>query len=146
MINQRKSMSNLIDGKKISLQIREEIAQEVIKCKKRGILPHLTVILVGEDPASQVYVRSKGKACDQVGISSETLKFPATIKQIELIQTIQRLNRDSKVHGILVQLPLPKHIQETHILESISPTKDVDGIHPVNAGKLALGIEDGFLP
>lgn len=139
-------MLNLIDGKKIANEIRNEISQQVHSIRDRGIVPHLTVILVGEDPASQVYVKNKGKACEKVGISSETLKYPANIKQDDLIQIIKKLNQNPKIHGILVQLPLPDHINEKEVLYYIAPEKDVDGMHPVNAGKLALGMDNGFVP
>ena len=139
-------MADIIDGKKIAAEIRREIALEVQKLKKENCHPHLTVILVGENPASQVYVRMKKKACEEVGISTETLTFPGSVKESELIDTIDNLNRNSKVHGILVQLPLPSHIKENRILEKISPDKDVDGFHPINMGKLTLGIQDGFVP
>jgi len=139
-------MAQIIEGKEIAQKIRDEVADEVQQLKKEGIVPHLTVILVGENPASQVYVRMKGKACEKAGISSETLTYPATITQAELIDRIVKLNKNPKVHGILVQLPLPSHIDENLILETISPGKDVDGFHPVNVGKLASGLLDGFVP
>jgi methylenetetrahydrofolate dehydrogenase (NADP+)/methenyltetrahydrofolate cyclohydrolase len=139
-------MAEIIDGKKIAQEVRAEVASEVEKAKKQGIQPHLTAVLVGDDPASHIYVRGKKKACEKVGISAETLLFPADITQEELLKLIHDLNSNPKVHGILVQLPLPKHIDENIILESIDPKKDVDGFHPVNFGKLAAGLTDGFVP
>jgi methylenetetrahydrofolate dehydrogenase (NADP+)/methenyltetrahydrofolate cyclohydrolase len=138
-------MSVIIDGKKIALTIREESADEVKSLAEQGIIPHLAVVLVGENPASQVYVRMKEKACAKAGISSETITYPETITEAELLDTVNRLNRSEKVHGILVQLPLPIHIQESRIIEAISPNKDVDGFHPINIGKLASGLTDGFV-
>jgi len=139
-------MTSIIDGKKIALEIREEIASEVQELIIQGIIPHLSVIIVGDDPASHVYVRMKQKACEKTGISSDTLKFPATMKQGKLIEVIQSLNENPDIHGILVQLPLPSHINESLILEAILPEKDVDGFHPKNVGKLTSGLDDGFIP
>lgn len=139
-------MAYIIDGKKIAQEIRQEVGSEVQKLKRRGIHPHLTVVLVGENPASQVYVRMKGKACEEVGILSETLTFPDSLTQAELLDVIHDLNDNPEIHGILVQLPLPPHIDENLILETISPDKDVDGFHPINVGKLASGQSDGFVP
>ncbi len=127
----------------IAKQIREEITQEVAQCKKT---PHLSVILIGEDPASQSYVRSKSKSCKKVGISSETLEFPTSFSQEALLKLLDKLNNDPVVNGILVQLPLPDHIDENIVIEKINPVKDVDGFHPVNVGKLASGLEDTFYP
>jgi len=139
-------MAYIIDGKKIAQEIRQEVGSEVQKLKRRGIQPHLTVVLVGENPASQVYVRMKGKACEEVGILSGTLTFPDSLTQAELLDVIHDLNDNPEIHGILVQLPLPPHIDENLILETISPDKDVDGFHPINVGKLASGQSDGFVP
>ncbi len=139
-------MAEIIDGKQIASEIRQEIAIEVQKLKEKNYYPHLTVILVGENPASQVYVRMKKKACDEVGISTETLTFPDSVEEKKLMNTIDSLNKNSTVHGILVQLPLPSHIDENRIIEKISPDKDVDGFHPINMGKLTLGLEGGFVP
>jgi methylenetetrahydrofolate dehydrogenase (NADP+)/methenyltetrahydrofolate cyclohydrolase len=146
MKSQEKKMVEIIDGKKISQEIREEIKQEVEQLKKQGIQPHLSVVLVGEDPASQIYVRSKGKACEKAGISSETLIFPDNLKQEELLDVVRKLNVNPDVHGILVQLPLPHQIDENLVIQTIDPSKDVDGFHPINMGKLASGIDNGFVP
>jgi len=130
------SMSaNIIDGKAIAEQIRQEVANEVKKLKAKGITPGLATILVGENPASQVYVRNKGKACENVGIYSEQHTLPATIEEDELLKLIYTLNNDPKISGILVQLPLPGYIDEVKVLNAISPDKDVDGFHPVSVGK-----------
>jgi len=139
-------MTQIIDGKKIAQEIRQEVAVEVKDLKKTGIQPHLSVILVGENPASKVYVRMKEKACEEVGILSETLTFSDSLTQTELIKVIHDLNNDPKIHGILVQLPLPPQIDENLIIETIAPYKDVDGLHPINMGKLAAGQLDGFVP
>ena len=140
-------MAVLIDGKKIAKDMRDEIASEIQNLKSIGIKPRLSVILVGEDPASQVYVRNKTRDCESVGIESETLLLPADTSEAELLDRVEALNQDPKVHGILVQLPLPKQIHEGRIIESISPLKDVDGFHPMNVGKLMTGSsEDGFIP
>ncbi len=139
-------MTQIIDGRKIAQEIRQEVAVEVKDLKKKGIQPHLSVILVGENPASKVYVRMKGKACEEVGILSETLAFPYSLTQTELIKVIHDLNNNPQIHGILVQLPLPPQINENLVIETISPNKDVDGLHPINMGKLAAGHVDGFVP
>ncbi|MEW6608789.1 MAG: bifunctional methylenetetrahydrofolate dehydrogenase/methenyltetrahydrofolate cyclohydrolase FolD [bacterium] len=127
--------AKIIDGNAIAEQIRQEVTQEVAELKLKGITPGLATILVGEDPASQVYVRNKGKACEKVGIYSEQHTLPATIKEDELLKLIETLNNNPKINGILVQLPLPRHINEILVLNAISPDKDVDGFHPVNVGK-----------
>ena len=133
-------MANIIDGKAISAQIREEIAEEVkIFTKEHGIRPGLTVIIVGEDPASKVYVRNKKLACEQVGFNGEVIELPETTTEKELMDIIGKLNRDNSVHGILVQLPLPKHINEEAVLLGINPDKDVDAFHPFNVGKIMTG-------
>jgi len=139
-------MAQIIDGKKISSEIREEIARQVEKLKQKGIQPHLTTVLVGENPASQSYVRGKERACKKVGISAEVETYPASISQEKLLQIVDRLNQNQTVNGILVQLPLPKQVDENVIIQAIDPSKDVDGFHPINFGKLAAGIEDAFVP
>ena len=139
-------MAEKIDGKAIAQEIRKEIAEDVSRMKAQGVSPHLSVVLVGENPASKVYVRMKGKACEEVGIVSETLTYPASLSQDELIGIVKSKNDDIKVHGILVQLPLPDHIDENLIIETIAPEKDVDGFHPVSMGKLTQGLIDGFVP
>jgi len=136
---------NIIDGKKISDSIREEIKRETAALRERGVRPGLAVVLVGEDPASQVYVRNKAKACEQLGFYSEVHRLPAETTQAELLALIGRLNGQADVHGILVQLPLPDHIEEKAVIDSISVDKDVDGFHPVSVGNLTIG-DDSLLP
>lgn len=137
-------MAELIDGKELSKKIRKNLKKEVLELKENGINPKLAVILVGEDPASQVYVRNKSKACEKTGIEFEEYIFDATITEEKLIKTIEKLNLDDSIHGILVQCPLPKHINTNRALRAISPNKDVDGFHPVNVGNLSIG-EDSFV-
>ncbi|HIE04168.1 MAG TPA: bifunctional 5,10-methylene-tetrahydrofolate dehydrogenase/5,10-methylene-tetrahydrofolate cyclohydrolase, partial [Candidatus Latescibacteria bacterium] len=138
--------AKILDGNKVAQEMRTEIAEEIRALKEEhGITPGLAVVLVGDDPASQVYVRNKGRACEQVGIRSETYRFPADYPEEELLGLISRLNEDPEVHGILVQLPLPEHIDVEKVLYNIDPDKDVDGFHPVNVGKLMIG-KPGFLP
>lgn len=136
----------IIDGKKISQEIKNEVkrATEHLKSEK-GHVPGLAFILVGENPASQSYVKSKGKACEEIGFYSITERVPGSISEIDLLAMIERFNNDKKIHGILVQLPLPKHINEQKVIEAISPSKDVDGFHPANVGKMMIGI-DTFFP
>lgn len=129
----------IIDGKAVARDIREDLKKRVKVLKEKGIVPKLAVILVGDNPASQTYVASKQKACGWVGIASEQILMPADTAQDELLSVIRRLNADESVHGILVQLPLPKQIDATAVINEISPDKDVDGFHPVNAGKLLTG-------
>ncbi len=132
----------IIDGKKISEEIRSEVKHATEKLKQeKGITPGLAFILVGENPAAQSYVKSKGKACEEVGFHSITERVPATISEAEVLAMIEQFNRDEKIHGILVQLPLPKHINEQKIIEAISPAKDVDGFHPMSVGKMMIGID-----
>ena len=135
----------IIDGTEISKKVREEIAKEVVELKEKGLTPGLAVILVGDNQASKTYVASKEKACQQLGMHSVLLKLPETVTQEELLERIQELNEDQSIHGILVQLPLPKHIDENQVIESIVPEKDVDGFHPVNIGKLLTG-QDTLYP
>lgn len=132
-------MSKLIDGKAIAAKIRAEIAAGVTTLRATGVTPGLAVVLVGDDPASQVYVSMKEKACRDVGIFSDEYKLPAETSEAELLALIDRLNHDLKIHGILVQLPLPKQIDADKVLEAISPLKDADGFHPYNVGRLAIG-------
>ncbi|MCD7862285.1 MAG: bifunctional methylenetetrahydrofolate dehydrogenase/methenyltetrahydrofolate cyclohydrolase FolD [Lachnospiraceae bacterium] len=136
--------TKLIDGKKISAEIKEEVKEEVQKLKSKGIAPCLAVIQVGEDPASSVYVRNKKKACEYTGIRFLHEKLPEETDQETLLSRLLEMNEDPSVHGILVQLPLPKHLDEQAVTRAISPAKDVDGFHPVNAGSLFLG-EEGFV-
>ena len=139
-------MSNIIDGKLVASELRTSIKDSVNTFKsKNGYEPALAVILVGEDPASRVYVRNKHKACLDTGIRSIQIELPASTTEDELISKIDELNADITVHGILVQLPLPKHINEDKVINSISPAKDVDAFHPVNVGKIMTGKYD-FLP
>ncbi len=139
-------MAKIIDGKAISKQIREEIAAETAAfAEKNGFKPGLAVVIVGEDPASQVYVRNKRKACDEVGFYSESYELPAETTQEELEALVDKLNNDDAIHGILVQLPLPKHLDETRVLLKIDPNKDVDAFHPYNVGKIMIG-DYSFLP
>lgn len=138
-------MAKIIDGKAISAQIKEELKIKVSEYKKQGIEITLAVVKVGNDPASAVYVRNKEKACEYVGIHSRTLALPEETTEEELLATVLELNEDKTVNGILVQLPLPKHIDESKILLAIDSKKDVDGFHPVNVGKMVIG-EDAFLP
>ena len=130
---------NLIDGKKISAQIKDELKEKVAKLKKQGQVPCLAVIQVGTDPASCVYVRNKKNACEYIGIKSIAYELEETTSQDELLEIIDKLNNDKEVNGILVQLPLPKHIDEETILNRISPYKDVDGFHPMSVGALSIG-------
>ena len=136
----------LIDGKAISAQIRAELREKAEKLKEeRGIVPGLTVIIVGEDPASQIYVRNKARACEELGFNSEVIRLPADTKQTEIEELIDKLNADKDVHGILVQLPLPKGLDEKPLLLRIAPEKDVDAFHPYNVGRISTG-DYGFLP
>ncbi|MEW6685140.1 MAG: bifunctional methylenetetrahydrofolate dehydrogenase/methenyltetrahydrofolate cyclohydrolase FolD [Candidatus Edwardsbacteria bacterium] len=137
--------AQIIDGKKIAAEIQAEIKQQTQELKDRGTVPGLGVILVGEDPASQVYVRNKEKACSEVGIYTETFRLPEATPEQEILSQISQWNEDKKIHGILVQLPLPAHIDEHKVIEAISLSKDVDCFHPYNVGKLMLG-EPFFLP
>ena len=138
-------MAKIIDGKQISLDIKNELKEKVAKYKEQGIEITLAVVKVGNDPASAVYVRNKEKACEYVGINSKTLAGPEETTEEELLNVVKKLNEDKNVNGILVQLPLPKHIDESKVLLTIDSTKDVDGFHPVNVGKMVIG-EDTFLP
>lgn len=133
-------VARLLDGKAMAEEIRGEIAQRVVALKARGITPGLAVILVGEDPASQIYVRNKGIACEKAGIHSVTLRLPEDTTQQVLEEHIRALNADGSIHGILVQLPLPRHLDEAAALAAIVPEKDVDGFHVLNAGKLLNGL------
>jgi methylenetetrahydrofolate dehydrogenase (NADP+)/methenyltetrahydrofolate cyclohydrolase len=136
----------LLDGVALGKVIRAEVGDEVKGLLARGIKPGLAVVLCGEDPASQVYVRSKGKACEEAGMHSVTIRLPATTPQEELLATIDRLNADPAVHGMLVQLPLPKQMNSEQVLRRIDPRKDVDGFHPENVGKLVTGDPTAFRP
>ncbi len=138
--------AQVIDGKRVSQQIKAELKEEINGLKElNGLTPGLAVVLVGEDPASTVYVRNKGKASQEVGILSLQHNLPVTTSQQELLDLIGRLNEDAAIHGILVQLPLPDHIEEDAIIQSVNPIKDVDGFHPANVGNLILG-NPAYLP
>lgn len=133
------SSARLIDGRALAEQVRNEVAEQVLKLKEKNITPGLTVVIVGEDPASQIYVRNKAIACEKSGMHSEILRLPATISQDELLEHIKALNANEKVNGILVQLPLPGHLDENAVIATIDPEKDVDGFHVINAGHLMVG-------
>ena len=137
-------MAKIIDGKQISLDIKNELKEKVAKYKEQGIEITLAVVKVGNDPASAVYVRNKEKACEYVGINSKTLALPEETTEEELLNVVKKLNEDKNVNGILVQLPLPKHIDESKVLLTIDSTKDVDGFHPENVGALLIG-QKGYI-
>jgi methylenetetrahydrofolate dehydrogenase (NADP+) / methenyltetrahydrofolate cyclohydrolase len=135
----------IIDGKQLASQMRLSIKEDVKKLIDKGVTPGLSMILVGDNAASRTYVRAKRKACEELGINSVITEFPNDITESELLSEIVRLNNEDTVHGILVQLPLPKHISVQAVIEKILPSKDVDGFHPINVGKLTLG-QEGFIP
>ena len=139
-------MTTLINGKEVSQRIRAGLKTEVAELTAQGSTPGLAVVLVGEDPASQVYVGSKVKACAELGIYSQKWTLPTETTQEELVALIRRLNEDDRIHGILVQSPPPKHIDEEAVVLTIDPRKDVDGFHPVNVAKLVLEEDEGFVP
>ncbi len=136
----------LIDGKLIAQRINEESRAAIAELKTRGVVPGLAVVLVGDDPASRAYVRAKDRMCQELGMHSIKHELPAATSQDDLFQVVRTLNADPAIHGILVQSPPPKHIDERAVVEAIDPRKDVDGFHPVNVAKLALGDRDGFVP
>lgn len=138
-------MAQLLKGKEVSARIKSELKTEVEKLKKKGICPGLAVIIVGDDPASQVYVRNKERACEECGIYSEKYELSAKTSKEELLSLIETLNKKNSISGILVQLPIPKHIDEETIINAIAPQKDVDAFHPVNVGKIMVGNYD-FVP
>ena len=139
-------MATILDGAATSKEIHSEVAQGVEEIRqKHGVTPGLAAVLVGDDPASAIYVRNKGRACQEVGIFSETFHLPATTSQEELMDLIERLNGDARFHGILVQLPLPKHIDEGTVLLALKPEKDIDAIHPANVGRVSQG-DAAFVP
>ncbi|AZU63269.1 bifunctional methylenetetrahydrofolate dehydrogenase/methenyltetrahydrofolate cyclohydrolase FolD [Neobacillus mesonae] len=137
--------AEIINGKEIAAKKREEIAKEVSKLKENGVTPGLAVILVGNNHASRTYVTNKQKACQELGMHSLLIELPEEVSEEELLAKIDELNHDAEIHGILVQLPIPKHIDEKKVIESISPSKDVDGFHPVNIGRMMTG-QNAFLP
>lgn len=140
------AVTNLIDGRFVAGQIQNELTQRVAALKTRGVQPGLAFVRVGEDPASKVYVGRKEKACAELGIASETHVLAEQTSEAELLGLLAKLNADPRLHGILVQAPLPKHIRQEVVYATVLPTKDVDGFHPVNVGKLMLGDETGFQP
>ncbi|MDR0457328.1 MAG: bifunctional 5,10-methylene-tetrahydrofolate dehydrogenase/5,10-methylene-tetrahydrofolate cyclohydrolase [Treponema sp.] len=137
--------AHIIDGKTVSLKIREEAKQRAAVLREKGIIPCLAVVVAGEDPASLSYVKAKGKALAEADMEGRDIRLPAAVTETELLDLIANLNNDEKVHGILVQLPLPRHIDENKVIAAIDPAKDVDGFHPVSAGNMILG-RPGFLP
>lgn len=137
--------AKIIDGKQVAADMRAELKTEVAKLKEQGVVPGLAVVLVGEDPASKSYVTAKEKACEEIGIYSDDNRLPADTTEEQLLKLVNKLNKDKKINGILVQLPLPKHINESKVLLAIDPDKDVDGFHPMNVGKMVVG-EKAFLP
>ena len=140
------AQTNLIDGRGIAAQLQGELVRRMAALKSRGVQPGLAFVRVGEDPASRVYVGRKEKACTDLGIFSETHVLPEATSGKDLLELLERLNADSRLHGILVQAPLPKHIRQEVVYATVLPQKDVDGFHPVNVGKLMLGDSTGFQP
>lgn len=138
-------MATLIDGKKVAASIREEVKAEVAQLREQGIAPKLAVVLAGDDPASVVYARSKEKACSNVGIDFELFTLPGSAAEEEVLALVDKLNKDDKVHGIMIELPLPKHMDKKKVLEAVDPKKDVDGVHPINRGYILSG-GDGLFP
>jgi methylenetetrahydrofolate dehydrogenase (NADP+)/methenyltetrahydrofolate cyclohydrolase len=138
--------ARVLDGVPIADAIRAEVAARVAEHRKSGRQPGLAVVIVGENPASMVYVRAKGKACEEAGMHSETIRLPAETTEAELLATVDRLNSDPRIHGFLVQLPLPKHVDAERVLNRIDPFKDVDGFHPQNVGKVSIGDPTGLKP
>ncbi|MRH43169.1 bifunctional methylenetetrahydrofolate dehydrogenase/methenyltetrahydrofolate cyclohydrolase FolD [Aquibacillus halophilus] len=137
--------AEVIYGSELAEKLRKEMQGEVSSLREKGVIPKLTVVIIGEDPASKSYVRGKQKASKEVGVDSNLIELPTTTTQQELLDLIEELNDDSTIHGILVQLPLPDHINEQQIIEAISPLKDVDGFHPINIGRMVAG-KDTFYP
>ncbi|HEY2952809.1 MAG TPA: tetrahydrofolate dehydrogenase/cyclohydrolase catalytic domain-containing protein [Verrucomicrobiae bacterium] len=140
------ALANLIDGRAIAEQIHAETAQRIAHLKTRGVQPGLAFVRVGDDPASKVYVAMKERACARLGLFSETLVLPASTSEPELLARLQKLNADARIHGILVQAPVPSHLNAARVYSTVLPQKDVDGFHPVNVGKLMLGDPSGFKP
>ena len=140
------SMAKLIDGRAIAEKVYVELRREIAELKTRGVTPGLAVLLVGDDPASRAYVRSKDKTCRELGLHSVKVELPASTTQSELLSRVDEFNRDSNIHGILVQSPPPEHIDETAIVRALDPRKDVDGFHPENVAKLVLEDPTGFVP
>lgn len=138
--------AEIIDGRALARTIRDEVARDTSLLIAKGVRPGLAVVLVGDDPASAVYVRSKRIACDEAGMHSVTAHLPTSTSQAELLAVVSGLNADPLIHGILVQMPLPPHLDDDAVIRSIDPRKDVDGFHPINVGKLLSGEKDGFVP
>ena len=138
--------AEIIDGAAVADRVRADVAKAAAALVPKGIVPGLTVVLVGDDPASGVYVKAKEKACHEAGMHGETIRLPASTTQAELLAVVDRLNEDPKIHGILVQMPLPKQIDAQTVIRRIAPQKDVDGFHPINVGKVLIGDKDGFAP
>jgi len=139
------AQAQIIDGREVANNIREEISEKMGELKSRGITPGLAVVLVGNDPASETYVRMKGRACEKMGIKEKTFTLPESTSQDELLELVSQLNQDKTYHGILVQMPLPEQINPDVIIEALSPEKDVDGLHPTSMGRLVAG-KAGFIP
>ncbi|KJS00698.1 MAG: methenyltetrahydrofolate cyclohydrolase [Peptococcaceae bacterium BRH_c4a] len=137
--------AQLLDGKKVAASIREEVKAEVAALRERGVAPKLSVILAGDDPASVVYARSKEKSCNNIGIDFELFTLPGTAQEEEVLALLDKLNKDDSVHGIMIELPLPKHMDKKKVLEAVLPIKDVDGVHPINRGYILSG-GDGLFP
>ena len=137
--------AQIIDGKQVAADMRAELKEKVVELKGQRITPGLAVVLVGDDPASKSYVTAKERACEEIGIYSDDNRLPADTTEADLLTLVEKLNKDPKINGILVQLPLPKHIDENRILLAIDPAKDVDGFHPVNVGKMVVG-QEAYLP
>lgn len=137
--------AQILDGKSLAAHVRSDVKREVARLAQRGIRPGLAVMLAGDDPASQVYVRNKVRACEETGVASQLFAYPSSVAQDELLSRIEALNRDPAVHGILVQLPLPRQVDALRVLDAVSPQKDVDGFHDVNLGALLAG-KPGLLP
>lgn len=138
--------AEIINGRAVAQKVRARVAVEVAELTSRGVRSGLAAVLVGTNPASEVYVRAKGQACEEAGMHSLTLTLPEDVSQEELLDYVETLNSDDSIHGILVQMPLPKHIDSAVVINTIKPEKDVDGFHPVNMGKLVLGDSGGFVP
>ncbi|HMI47255.1 MAG TPA: tetrahydrofolate dehydrogenase/cyclohydrolase catalytic domain-containing protein [Gemmatimonadaceae bacterium] len=137
--------ADLIDGRAIAAKVRADVAQRAKKLIARGVTPGLAVVLVGDDPASAIYTSAKAKAAEEAGMYSVNVRLPATTSQADLLSRVDTLNADPKIHGILVQMPLPKQIDPDTVIRRIDPAKDVDGFHPVNVGKMLIGERDGFI-
>ena len=137
--------AQILDGKSLAAQVRAGVKQKAARLAQRGIVPGLAVVLAGDDPASRVYVRNKVRACEETGVRSSLFEYPSTVSESQLLERIAALNADDSVHGILVQLPLPKHIDALRVLDAVSPAKDVDGFHDANLGALLAG-KPGLVP